>query len=76
MRIFLALESPDFANAYFRSEPLETGLCTLPQYLYFWAIVFVLTTICLIFKDEKPEEEKIDGVMETYKVAHFIDFLY
>jgi len=66
--IFLALESPDFANAYFRTEPLETGLCTLPQYLYFWAIVFVLTTICLIFKEEKPEEEKIDGVMETYKL--------
>ena len=33
---FLALSSPDFANKYLRSTPLDVGLFSLGGYLKFW----------------------------------------
>jgi len=42
--IFLGLESPEFCNAYLRSNPLPHGIVTLPGFLYFWGIVFLLLT--------------------------------
>uniref|UniRef100_A0A3Q4G2A5 Solute carrier family 33 member 1 n=1 Tax=Neolamprologus brichardi TaxID=32507 RepID=A0A3Q4G2A5_NEOBR len=74
--LFLALESPDFCNRYLRIVPKDTGIVTLSDFLFFWGVVFLIsTTLLAIFKRENvrgrrttttPEETQ--GVMETYKL--------
>ncbi|KAL3992137.1 acetyl-coenzyme A transporter 1 [Oreochromis aureus] len=74
--LFLALESPDFCNKYLRIVPKDTGIVTLSDFLFFWGVVFLIsTTLVAIFKRENvrgrrttttPEETQ--GVMETYKL--------
>uniref|UniRef100_A0A8C1TQL1 Acetyl-coenzyme A transporter 1 n=1 Tax=Cyprinus carpio TaxID=7962 RepID=A0A8C1TQL1_CYPCA len=74
--LFLALESADFCNKYLRFEPQERGIVTLSDFLFFWGIVFMVsTTLVAILKKEnnkqhhtkkKPKEET-QSVMETYK---------
>ncbi|RVE64575.1 hypothetical protein OJAV_G00127140 [Oryzias javanicus] len=78
--LFLALESADFCNKYLRIEPKETGIVTLSDFLFFWGVVFMVsTTLVAIFKRENghgkgksrvPEETQ--GVMETYKLLFTI----
>lgn len=46
--VFLALSSPDFANKYLRSVPLDVGLFTMGGYLRFWGWMYLFVT-CLIF---------------------------
>ncbi|KAK9959147.1 hypothetical protein ABG768_011226 [Culter alburnus] len=75
--LFLALESADFCNKYLRFEPQERGIVTLSDFLFFWGIVFMVsTTLVAVLKKEnsrhlhtkkKPKEET-QGVMETYKL--------
>ncbi|XP_041120744.1 acetyl-coenzyme A transporter 1-like [Polyodon spathula] len=75
--LFLALESPNFCNKYLRFEPQAKGIVTLSDFLFFWGIVFlVTTTLVAILKKEnckksKPSEET-QGVMETYKLLFSI----
>lgn len=69
--VFLALNSPDFSNEYLRSTPSTVGVVTLPKFLWFWGIAFlVTTTLVFIFKKEKgaEDEEKELNVLETYAV--------
>ncbi|XP_037533985.1 acetyl-coenzyme A transporter 1 [Nematolebias whitei] len=78
--LFLALESAEFCNKYLRIEPQDTGIVTLPDFLFFWGVVFLIsTTLVAIFKRENghgrgrrnvPEETQ--GVMETYKLLFSI----
>lgn len=70
--VFLALESASFCNSYLRTEPLETGVVTLPQFLIFWCIVFAITTTLLIFKEEEKDDDKIEGVTDTYKQLYTV----
>lgn len=70
--VFLALESADFCNSYLRSQPQSVGLVTLPTFLTFWSVVFIITTTCLIIKHEDKDDEKIDGVVETYKQLYSV----
>lgn len=72
--VFLALSSPEFANKYIRSVPLETGLIDLGGFLFFWGIVFLLTTTLIgLLKHERSEEEvhgehhEKQGIISTYK---------
>lgn len=68
--LFLALESADFCNNYLRSEPKDVGMVTLASFLYFWGIVFfVTTTLVWMLKSEKidPEVDPEQGIVETYK---------
>ncbi|KAK5583252.1 hypothetical protein RB653_004843 [Dictyostelium firmibasis] len=52
--IFLTLSSPTFANRYLRSIPSDQGMITLPGYLMFWGILFIILSIYLaLFKDEE-----------------------
>ncbi|EAS66893.1 hypothetical protein DDB_G0278059 [Dictyostelium discoideum AX4] len=52
--IFLTLSSPKFANKFLRSVPSEEGIITLPGYLQFWGILFIILSIYLaFFKDEE-----------------------
>ncbi|XP_051512059.1 acetyl-coenzyme A transporter 1-like [Myxocyprinus asiaticus] len=79
--LFLALESADFCNKYLRFEPQEQGIVTLSDFLFFWGIVFMVsTTLVAVLKKEngrqhrskkKPREEA-NGVMETYKLLYSI----
>lgn len=78
--LFLALESANFCNKYLRMEPKDTGIVTLSDFLFFWGMVFLVsTTLVAIFKRENghakgkrrvPEETQ--GVMETYKLLFSI----
>nr|CAB3266228.1 acetyl-coenzyme A transporter 1 [Phallusia mammillata] len=63
--VFLALESADFCNKYLRSEPQTEGVVTLASFMYFWSIVFfITTTFVMLFKKEdqqRHEEVNEDG---------------
>jgi MFS transporter, PAT family, solute carrier family 33 (acetyl-CoA transportor), member 1 len=65
--VFLAFNSPDFANRYFRSTPLDVGIFTLGGYLTFWGWVYLVVTIGLaIFKKEERTNIR-DGLVSVYK---------
>lgn len=65
--VFLAFQSPDFANKYFRSTPQDVGLMTLNSYLTFWGWMYILVTIGLaVLKKENFTKEK-EGVWDVYK---------
>lgn len=78
--LFLALESADFCNTYLRIEPKDTGIVTLSDFLFFWGVVFLVsTTLVAIIKREnehskgkKRVHEETQGVMETYKLLFSI----
>ncbi|CAF0992405.1 unnamed protein product [Rotaria sordida] len=75
--VFLAFESKDFTNRYIR-QPLNmelqsNGLITLPGFLLFWGIIFIIsTTLVALIKHEIDENydshEPHFGLTETYKV--------
>ncbi|XP_030620950.1 acetyl-coenzyme A transporter 1 isoform X2 [Chanos chanos] len=79
--LFLALESADFCNKYLRFEPREKGMVTLSDFLFFWGILFMVsTTLVAIIKKENNKQEKkkkrvreeTQGVMETYRLLFSI----
>ena len=45
--VFLAFNSPEFANKYFRSVPMDEGLVSLGGYFKFWGWMYILVTIWL-----------------------------
>jgi MFS transporter, PAT family, solute carrier family 33 (acetyl-CoA transportor), member 1 len=57
--MFIALESKEFCNTYFRSVPEDEGLITLPGFLWFWGITFLFTTTLVAFF--KRENEHSDN---------------
>ncbi|CAD6589699.1 MAG: hypothetical protein TREMPRED_005478 [Tremellales sp. Tagirdzhanova-0007] len=66
--VFLAINSVDFSNKYFRSEPLTYGLVSLGGYMRFWAFVYAAVTVWLArFKTEDPVSED-DPDMDVRKV--------
>ncbi|WRT63922.1 uncharacterized protein IL334_000849 [Kwoniella shivajii] len=66
--VFLAFNSVDFSNKYFRSTPLEYPLVSLGGFLRFWAVVFVFITILIaVYKTEDPPAEN-DPDMDVKKV--------
>ncbi|XP_063297091.1 acetyl-coenzyme A transporter 1 [Pelobates fuscus] len=69
--LFLALESPNFCNKYLRFTPQPKGLVTLPDFLFFWGIVFLITTtLVAVLKKENQNEraarEETRNVKEAY----------
>ncbi|KAI1502007.1 acetyl-CoA transporter 1 [Biscogniauxia marginata] len=66
--VFLAFNSKDFANKYFRSTPSEEGLMSLGGYLTFWGWAYIAITIglALLKKEEKTKNE--DGIWDVYKI--------
>ncbi|XP_050414537.1 acetyl-coenzyme A transporter 1 [Patella vulgata] len=69
--LFLGLESADFCNKYLRSEPQKEGIVTLAGFLYFWGIIFfITTTLVMIIKRERmdPDVDPEMGILETYKI--------
>lgn len=65
--VFLALNSADFANRWFRTTPGDTGFLTLGGYLTFWGWIYIFVTIGLVlFKREELSKDQ-DGIMEVYR---------
>ncbi|KAL8936885.1 MAG: hypothetical protein Q9211_003970 [Gyalolechia sp. 1 TL-2023] len=65
--VFLAFNSPDFANRWFRSTPSEVGVMTLGAYLTFWGWFYLIVTLGLaMLKREEKTKEK-DSIMEVYR---------
>lgn len=75
--VFLALESADFCNRYLRSEPQKNGIVTLDGFLYFWGIVFMVTTTLVALLKHERDASVTDeddghpdlGIAQTYKMA-------
>lgn len=65
--VFLAFNSPDFANRWFRSSPRPEGLMTLGGYITFagWAYLVVTLGLALLKREDKTEDR--DGILEVYE---------
>ncbi|KAF2150121.1 hypothetical protein K461DRAFT_229997 [Myriangium duriaei CBS 260.36] len=66
--VFLALNSKDFANKWFRSTPLDVGLLTLGGYLTFFGWFYLVVTFGLAILKREERTKDRDGIMEVYKV--------
>ncbi|OKL62813.1 hypothetical protein UA08_01870 [Talaromyces atroroseus] len=68
--VFLALNSPEFANRWFRTEATvdpARGLISLGGYIAFAGWAYIIVTIGLfLFKKEERTKDK-DGIMEVYR---------
>lgn len=65
--VFLAFNSKDFANKWFRSVPQEAGLLGLGGYLKFWGWAYLLVTLGLVLLKKENKSNDRDGIMEVYK---------
>lgn len=69
--VFLALNSPEFANKYFRSTPSSEsafGLVSLEGYLRFWGIVYAIMTVLVgLFKREDRVRSDDGSILSVYK---------
>ena len=65
--VFLAFNSPDFANRWFRSSPRPEGVMTLGGYLTFagWAYLVVTLGLALLKREDKTKDR--DGILEVYE---------
>ncbi|KAK3808374.1 MAG: acetyl-coenzyme A transporter 1 [Benniella sp.] len=69
--VFLAFNSPEFSNKYFRSEPQDVGLVPLGGYLKFWSMMYFAITLWLVFlkKEERPQLDQGEiGIKSVYKI--------
>ncbi|KFZ06104.1 hypothetical protein V501_07711, partial [Pseudogymnoascus sp. VKM F-4519 (FW-2642)] len=66
--VFLAFNSPDFANKWFRASPSPEGVMTLGGYLTFWGWAYLIVTmgLAVLKKEERTKNE--DGIWDVYKV--------
>jgi PAT family acetyl-CoA transporter-like MFS transporter 1 len=65
--VFLAFNSADFANKWFRSTPSETGIMELDGYLSFWGWAYLLVTFGLAVMKREDRDKNGDGISEVYK---------
>ncbi|CDZ96556.1 Acetyl-CoA transporter [Phaffia rhodozyma] len=73
--VFLAFNSVEFGNKYFRSTPLETPLITLGGYLKFWSLIYFAVTVWLFkFQKEDPvsDDDPDMDIKKVYKVMYSI----
>ncbi|GAA6037475.1 hypothetical protein JCM8097_008206 [Rhodosporidiobolus ruineniae] len=67
--VFLAFNSVEFSNKYFRSTPLDYPLVSLSGYLHFWAVGFIVVTAYLaFFQPEDPVTATDEEDMDLKKV--------
>ncbi|EEH07610.1 acetyl coenzyme A transporter [Histoplasma capsulatum G186AR] len=65
--VFLALNSKDFANKWFRNEPGNTGLISLGGYLTFWGWFYIIVTLVLAVRKREEKSNDRDGILAVYK---------
>ncbi|KAK3996120.1 acetyl-coenzyme A transporter 1-domain-containing protein [Cladorrhinum sp. PSN332] len=66
--VFLAFYSKDFANRWFRTEPLDYGLMNLGGYLTFWGWAYIAVTIGLALWKREDRTKNEDGIWDVYKI--------
>lgn len=66
--VFLAFNTKDFANRWFRTVPQDEGLVTLGGYLTFWGWSYIVITagLALLKREEKTQNE--EGIWDVYKI--------
>lgn len=67
--VFLAFNSKDFANKWFRgaNAQSETGLLELDSYLTFWGWAYLVVTLGLALMKREDRDRNTDGIKEVYK---------
>ncbi|KAK7189614.1 acetyl-CoA transporter 1 [Paraphaeosphaeria sporulosa] len=67
--VFLAFNSVDFTNKWFRSAsaPGETGLMNLDSYLTFWGWAYLAVTLGLALMKREERTKEREGIMEVYQ---------
>ncbi|KAJ5624375.1 membrane protein [Penicillium lagena] len=65
--VFLAFNSQDFANRWFRSTPSEGGLLSLGSYLTFWGWSYLIVTLGLALLKREERSKERDSIMDVYK---------
>ncbi|KAL8694243.1 MAG: hypothetical protein Q9218_001069 [Villophora microphyllina] len=65
--VFLAFNSPDFANRWFRSTPSEVGVMTLGGYLTFWGWSYLIVTLGLAMLKREDKTREKSSIMEVYR---------
>jgi PAT family acetyl-CoA transporter-like MFS transporter 1 len=66
--IFLAFNSKEFANKWFRTVPLETGIVTLGGVLAMSGWLYLIVTVGLAVLKREDLAKNEEGVWDTYKV--------
>ncbi|EJT48002.1 hypothetical protein A1Q1_03040 [Trichosporon asahii var. asahii CBS 2479] len=66
--VFLALNSVDFANRYFRSVPADVPLVTLGPYMKFWGLIYLVVTVWLVFFKTEDPVSATDPDLDVKKV--------
>ncbi|KAI1308418.1 hypothetical protein EDD11_004308 [Mortierella claussenii] len=70
--VFLAFNSSEFSNKYFRTTPQDYGLVPLGGYLKFWAVMYLAITMWLIVMKKEgrsqAEDEADIGIKAVYKI--------
>lgn len=75
--VFLAFNSHEFANKYFRSVPSDIPLITLSEYLVAWGWIYLIATILVgIFKKEERTRSDSGGIMDVYRSMYNVLKLY
>ncbi|KAJ5397031.1 hypothetical protein N7509_005144 [Penicillium cosmopolitanum] len=65
--VFLAFNSKDFANRWFRDVPGNEGLLSLGGYLTFWGWAYLIVTLGLAFLKKEDHTRERDTIMDVYK---------
>ncbi|KAH7381640.1 acetyl-coenzyme A transporter 1 [Pyrenochaeta sp. MPI-SDFR-AT-0127] len=67
--VFLAFNSKDFANKWFRplGSPGQTGLMELDGYLTFWGWAYLVVTFGLAVMKKEDRDRNGDSIKEVYK---------
>jgi MFS transporter, PAT family, solute carrier family 33 (acetyl-CoA transportor), member 1 len=65
--VFLAFNSKDFANRWFRSTPAEHGLLSLGSYLIFWGWTYLFVTLGLAVLKREEKTKTRDGIIDVYE---------
>lgn len=66
--MFLAFNSIDFSNRYFRSAPLDYPLVSLGSYMRFWGFIYLVVTAWLIFFKKEDDVNHDDPDLDVAKV--------
>ncbi|CBF76666.1 hypothetical protein AN4836.2 [Aspergillus nidulans FGSC A4] len=65
--VFLAFNSKDFANRWFRTTPAEGGLLSLGTYLTIWGWAYLVVTTCLALMKKEDHVSERDSISAVYR---------
>lgn len=65
--VFLAFNSPEFANHWLRKTPGVEGVMTLGGYLIFWGWAYIVVTLGLAVMKREEKADDGDGIVKVYK---------